>query len=705
MTETVQAQIRTAGPRPHPAQPEADTARIDTARIEPVEPGRYVSLPELTVDVRGIMGTISGRGEVTEGATVDAAVAFSALLNRYAGEPVTVEVIISKPKRGNVVHRLVADSTLVEQGYSLPSAQPAIIPDARLRLSQGGVGELRIRSRIRTRLLPVSARRALTAQAIRFIRAALASPDTPLAALPGVDEDQLRLQLLNWNDTTRPYPATLPIHELFLRWVSNRPNSVAVADGRNALTYRELYQRAAAVAARLRAGRRRPVGEPVGILLDRSPDAVAALVGASLAGAVSVPLDPAYPKERLRLLMRSQNVRTVVTRAEHVVGIPVEHREILLMEDIAAAPHQKHERLKSHPPTATLMFTSGSTGEPKAVEIAHKGIIRLVCDDTSVDFRPADVVLHNAPLAFDASLLEIWGALGRGARLELAPPGPLSLGELAEVVRGRGITVLWLTAGLFHQLVDHEPGCFVGVRRVYAGGDVVSARHVRALLERFPGLEVANGYGPTENTTFTCCHLMRSKSDLGTGSVPIGRPIGNTRVYLLDPYRQPVPVGVAGELWASGDGLALGYAHRPDLTAEKFVTPLRGPLRGIRMYRTGDLARYRGDGVLEFLGRRDSQVKVNGYRIEPAEVQAAILKLPAVRQCCVVVERDPLGSKRLAAYIVGDGDGEPGSLVKEVRAALLDRLPFFMVPARIQALDSLPLNRNGKVDAALLRRG
>ena len=700
MIDTAQAQTRTTVPETAGEKPQTDTPGADA-----VEPERYVSLPELTVDVRGIMGTLTGRGEVTEAATVDAAVAFSALLNRYAGEPVTVEVIVSKPKRGNVVHRLVADSTLVEQGYSLQSAQPALIPDARLRLSQGGVGELRIRARIRTRLLPVSARRALSAQAIRFIRAALASPDTPLAALPGVDEDQLRLQLLNWNDTTRPYPATLPIHELFLRWVSKHPNSVAVADGQDVLTYQDLYRRAAAVAARLRAERRQPVGEPVGILLDRSLDAVAALVGVSLAGAVSVPLDPSYPAERLRLLMRSQNVHTVITRAEHVVGIPVEHREILLMEDIAAGPHQKHERLKSYPPTATLMFTSGSTGEPKAVEIAHKGIIRLVCDDASVDFRPADAVLHNAPLPFDASLLEIWGALGRGARLELAPPGPLSLAELADVVRGRGITVLWLTAGLFHQLVDHEPGCFVGVRRVYAGGDVVSARHVRALLERYPGLEVANGYGPTENTTFTCCHLMRSKSDLGTGSVPIGRPIGNTRVYLLDPYRQPVPVGVAGELWASGDGLALGYAHRPDLTAEKFVTPLRGPLRGIRMYRTGDLARYRGDGVLEFLGRRDSQVKVNGYRIEPAEVQAAILKLPAVRQCCVVVERDPLGSKRLAAYIVGDGDSEPGPLVKEVRAALMDRLPFFMVPARIQALDSLPLNRNGKVDAALLRRG
>jgi amino acid adenylation domain-containing protein len=687
------------------AQLEAEAAEVEAedTPVEAGEPGRYVSLPELTVDVRGIMGTITGRGEVTESAAVDAAVAFAALLNRYAGEPVTVEVILSKPKRGNVVHKLVADSTLVEQGYSLPSSRPSIVPDARLRLSQGGVGELRIRPRIRTRLLPVSARRALMAQAIRFIRAALASPDTPLAALPGVDEDQLRLQLLNWNDTTRPYPATLPIHELFLRWVSKHPGNVAVADGRSELTYQALYQKAAAVAARLRAGRHQALGEPVGILLERGLDAVAALVGASLAGAVSVPLDPSYPQERLRLLMRSQNVRTVITRAEHVVGVPVEHRAILLMEDIAAAPQQKHERLKTSPATATLMFTSGSAGEPKAVEIAHKGIIRLVCDDACVDFRPADVVLHNAPLASDASLLEIWGALGRGARLELAPPGPLPLGELAGVVRGRGVTVLWLTAGLFHQLVDQEPGCFVGVRRVYAGGDVVSARHVRALLERYPGLEVANGYGPTENTTFTCCHLMRSKSDLGSGSVPIGRPVGNTRVYLLDPYRQPVPVGVAGELWASGDGLALGYAHRPDLTAEKFVTPLRGPLRGIRMYRTGDLARYRGDGVLEFLGRRDSQVKVNGYRIEPAEVQAAILKLPAVRQCCVVVEHDALGGRRLAAYLVGDG--EPGPLVREVRAALMDRLPFFMVPSRFQALDSLPLNRNGKVDAALLTRG
>ena len=260
------------------------------------------------------------------------------------------------------------------------------------------------------------------------------------------------------------------------------------------------------------------------------------------------------------------------------------------------------------------------------------------------------------------------------------------------------VTVAWLTAGLFHQLAEFNPECFAGLRRVFAGGDVVSPRHVRTLLELHEGLEFVNGYGPTESTTFTCCHLVRSAGELTGDTVPIGTPIANTDVFVVDEDGTPVPPGVRGELWIAGDGLAAGYAGRPDLTAERF-----GTIGGVRVYRTGDLVVQRPDGALDFLGRNDFQVKVNGFRIELPEVEAALGALPGVRQACVLAEPDPFGGKRLVAFVVPDEVS--GTAPRHLRSGLAAGLPSYMVPARYEFMDRFPLTRNGKVDRDVLLRG
>ncbi|MGW2839227.1 amino acid adenylation domain-containing protein [Streptomyces sp. NPDC001493] len=540
--------------------------------------------------------------------------------------------------------------------------------------------------------VPHDVAEALDSRIEGFVAAALAEPQRPLSEVELVDDTEWAL-LTAWAGPDRP-PVEQPVHRMFAAWAQKQPDAVAVSTHDAELTYRELLEYATGIAHALAERGVRP-GDPVGILLDRGLTSVAAMVGVAMAAATAVPLDPAYPEPRLRLMMSGPGVRTTLTSEALAGRVPVGTALVVEGVEPSVAPLEPAEA-----EVATVMYTSGSTGTPKGVQLSHRGIARLTADDR-IDFGPEDVVLHLAPATFDAALLEVWCALALGARLHVAPAGPLTLGELADVVTGRGITVLWLTAGLFHQMAEHEPDAFSSVRRLFSGGDVVSPHHVNSLLTRHPGLTVVNGYGPTENTTFTCCHLMREPLPPGTATVPIGTPVHSTRVFLVDRGGHPVPPGVPGELWAEGAGLAAGYLGLPEQSAERFHVPESGRLRGLRCYRTGDLARFRADGILEFLGREDGQAKVNGHRIEPGEIEQAILAQPGVRGACVLVETDALGGKRLAAHIAGDDK----SLAKAVRAALRDSLPAYLVPARYIVTERLPLTVNGKTDRARLLAG
>jgi acyl-coenzyme A synthetase/AMP-(fatty) acid ligase/acyl carrier protein len=321
--------------------------------------------------------------------------------------------------------------------------------------------------------------------------------------------------------------------------------------------------------------------------------------------------------------------------------------------------------------------------------------VRLVQGSDYARFAPEEVFLQLAPLTFDASTFEIWGALLNGARLVLFPPHQPSLAELGAALERYEVTSLWLTAGLFHQMVEEQWESLRGLRQLLAGGEVLSPAHVQQAVQRLEGCQLINGYGPTENTTFTCCWPV-PPAGVESGSVPIGGPIANTQVYVLDGQRQPVPIGVPGELYIGGDGLARGYLNQPQLTAEKFVPDPFSGTPGARLYQTGDRVRWLEDGTLEFLGRRDRQVKVRGYRIELEEIEAVLGRHPGVREAVVLVRADQPEQKRLVAYLVPNGGDAPD--VRELRGFLQARLPEYMLPAAFVVLEALPLSPHGKID-------
>jgi amino acid adenylation domain-containing protein len=370
------------------------------------------------------------------------------------------------------------------------------------------------------------------------------------------------------------------------------PHAVAVEFEGATLTYAELDARATRLARRLRA-LRVGVESRVGVCANRSLELVVALLAVLKAGAAYVPLDPAYPRERLAGMIEDGGVRLVLAQAEAADRLPAAvHVEPLDRAEadaahLDAAPFESGAWPES---LAYVLFTSGSTGRPKGVMVPHRAVARLLEGGDWCRFSPDETFLQFVPIAFDVSTFELWGPLSCGARLVLFPPHTPSLDELAAFVQGHGITTLWLTSGLFHPVADAHPEVFAGVRRLLSGGDVVSAAHVRRVLRANPGLTFVNGYGPTEVTTYTTCHVVRDAGEVGT-TVPIGRPIARTTVHLLDAALRPVEDG-EGELCAGGAGVARGYQGRPALTAERFVPDPFSTTPGARLYRTGDRARW-----------------------------------------------------------------------------------------------------------------
>ena len=437
--------------------------------------------------------------------------------------------------------------------------------------------------------------------------------------------------------------------------------------------------------------------------MERSLDLLVALVAVLKAGGAYLPLDPAYPRRRLAFMLEDAGAEVVLTQEGVLDRLPqTEARIVCLDRDRAHWAEQNAQplRLPTHPDQlAYVIYTSGSTGRPKGVSVPHRAIVRLVRQTDYVSFSPNEVFLQMAPIAFDASTFEIWGPLLNGARIATYPPETPSLDGLAGFIEGHEVTTLWLTAALFHQMVDHRPEALGRLRQLVAGGDVLDPARVRTALDQLEGGSLFNGYGPTENTTFTCCHAMSRANDVGS-TVSIGRPIRNTRVYVLDSQMSPVPIGVPGELYIAGGGLARGYLGRPGLTADRFVPDPFTATPGGRLYRTGDLVRYLADGRLDFLGREDFQVKVRGFRIELGEIEAALKASSAVRDS-VVLARDDMGEdKRIVAYVVLTHAA--AATPKALRSLLAARLPDYMVPSVFVPLDELPVLPNGKIDRSAL---
>ncbi|MCF3119146.1 amino acid adenylation domain-containing protein [Streptomyces arenae] len=513
-----------------------------------------------------------------------------------------------------------------------------------------------------------------------------------------------------WNATRTPYPRNAPLHRLFEEQVRKTPNAPCVKDGTVTVTYRQLDRRANAVAWRLRESGVL-TGDRVAVVARLSAGAVAAMLGVLKAGGVYVPLDPSYPAGRLADMCRQVGVRAIVADRTSP-DLPASRR--------VPVPHTaEHER--ELPPAvdgvsasdpAYIMFTSGTTGRPKAVSVPHRSPARLVVASRALDVSETDTWLATTSMSFDVSCFEIFGALLNGARLVVLHRHTLLTPDaLAHRIKAEEATVMVLSAGLFHEVVSWRPEMFAQLRYLFVTADVVSPASVRAVLRHGPPRHLVNAYGPTENGIFCTMHEITDLSD-GQTSVPIGRPAANSLAYVVRPDGRQAAIGEQGELWVGGDGLAIGYHGDVERTSERFVDH-RFPGAGgdvQRLYRTGDRARWRSDGTLEFFGRLDRQVKLNGYRIELAEVESTLTAHPEASEAVVDVRESPSGRAQLIAWAVpcarsgrrrSDG-GERAVFARQLRMFVADHLPAFMVPSTVHVVDELPRNTNGKVDRRVL---
>jgi amino acid adenylation domain-containing protein/thioester reductase-like protein len=539
-----------------------------------------------------------------------------------------------------------------------------------------------------------------------LLNAIVDNPQQAIGRLPMLTAQET-LQLQAWNDTATDYPKDRTIAGLFEQQAAATPDNLAVVFAGQSLSYRQLNEKANRLAHYLlglksEAGTVLLTGNPlIAIIVERSPDMIVGLLGILKAGGAYVPVDPNYPAIRIRHMLEDSQAPLLLTQSRLQAQLSqdgVGHGCVPLCLDELDVSGQPAENLagRSGPEDlAYVIYTSGSTGMPKGVCTPHQGVSRLVKKTGFIEFSADETFLQLAPLAFDASTLEIWGSLLNGALLAIMPPQQPSLIEIGQALKKHQVTTLWLSAGLFQLMVNERLDDLRGLKQLLAGGEVLSLAAVKTALRELPECRLINGYGPTENTTFTACCLI-NEAYLGE-TVPIGKPIANTQVYLLDAAHQPVPPGVAGELCTAGAGLARGYLNQPELTAEKFIeVELFG--QQTRIYKTGDLARWLSGGNLEFLGRIDRQIKLRGFRIELGEIEAVLCQYPEVKEAVAnLYEAD--GDKRIVAYLTTDN----GSFSTEALLGWLKAgLPEYMVPSHFMVLDGLPLTPNGKIDRKAL---
>ncbi|MFJ4986608.1 non-ribosomal peptide synthase/polyketide synthase [Streptomyces sp. NPDC088732] len=537
---------------------------------------------------------------------------------------------------------------------------------------------------------------------VRVLDAVTTDPALPVTRIDLLGEAERKRLLTEWNDTGRETPhATLA--ELFEAQVARRQDATAVEFDGVTLSYAELNARANRLARLLVSRGVRPQ-DRVAVMMDRSADLVVALLAAVKAGAAYVPVDPAYPADRIAFMLADAEPSLLVTQQAQVrADIPGEHVVVddpptaSALEELGGEDLSDAERggrlLSAHP--AYVIYTSGSTGRPKGVLVAQQAVVRLVRHANYVALGADDVVAQASSVSFDAATFEIWGALVNGATLVGVDREVLLAPErLTAQIERDGITAMFVTTALFNRLVAESPEGLGRLRHLLFGGEAVDPASVRRLLELGAPKRLLHVYGPTETTTFATWQPVERVEG---GSVPIGGPVSGSRLYVLDGALRPVPPGVAGELYVSGAGLAQGYVNRPELTAERFVAnPYDGP--GERMYRTGDLVRWTAGGQLEYLARTDHQIKIRGFRIEPAEIETVLTSHPAVAHAAVAVREDQPGDKRLVGYVVPKTAVDGG----EVREYMSRLLPDYMVPSAVVVLDALPLTVNGKLDRKAL---
>ncbi|WP_013334575.1 non-ribosomal peptide synthetase [Gloeothece verrucosa] len=522
------------------------------------------------------------------------------------------------------------------------------------------------------------------------------NPEQPVVLIPFLTPQEQQQLLKDWNDTQVDYAYDKCIHQLFEEQVQRTPDAVAVVFENEQLTYQELNHRANQLAHYLQS---LGVGADVlvGVCLERSLEMIVGLLGILKAGGAYVPFDPQYPIERLKFMLEDTQVKVLLTQEKLVKSLPQNHVHIICLDTdwqtISLANQDNLNTLVSGENLAYVIYTSGSTGKPKGVVVTHQSVNRLVLNTNYIQLTVDDCIAQAANIAFDAATFEIWGALLNGAKLVIINKSVLlSPSEFAFNISSQKISVLFLTTALFNQLASFVPKAFSSLRYLLFGGEAVDPRWVQEVLDKGAPEKLLHVYGPTENTTFSSWYLVENLSTTAT-TIPIGKPITNTQIYVLDKYLRPVPVGIPGELYIGGLGLARGYLHQPTLTQEKFIT---NPFSlGEILYKTGDIARRLPDGNLEFVGRINNQIKIRGFRIELEEIETVLVLHSEIKQAVVTLRKNSLGEKYLVAYIIAKNSQLSPKIVRNF---LMQKLPDYMIPNDFVFLDAFPLNTNGKIN-------
>ncbi|HWS86509.1 MAG TPA: amino acid adenylation domain-containing protein [Pyrinomonadaceae bacterium] len=565
--------------------------------------------------------------------------------------------------------------------------------DLHLAMSEGAGGEVRGVLEYNTDLFDAETVGRMVSHFERLLAAVAADPEQAVGELPLLSHEERSLLLAEWNDTAAAYPSDKSIHRLFEEQAARTPDAVALVFGDVELTYAELNGRANQLAHYLQSLGVGPESL-VGVMMERSPEMVLSLLGVLKAGGAYVPFEPTQPSKRLAAMAEDARPSVLLTQESLRAHVPAGVEGVVCLD----AEWAEVERQGAHNPTggvvadncAYVIYTSGSTGRPKGVAITHRSAVAFIA--WAAETFPAEDfagVLASTSISFDLSVFELFATLARGGRVILVENAL----QLASAGAAEGVTLINTVPSAMAELV-RMGAVPESVRVVNLAGEALKNQLAQGVYEQTAVERVYNLYGPSEDTTYSTYTLV----ERGARREPtIGRPVSNTRAYVLDRYMQPVPVGVAGELHVGGAGLARGYLNRPNTTAEKFIPDPFSQEPGARLYRTGDLARFLPDGDIEFLGRVDFQIKLRGFRIELGEIEAALASHPAVREAVAVVREDG-GDKRLVAYLVADAPAPAA----ELRQYLRERVPDYMVPSAFVLLEGMPLNANGKVDRKAL---
>ena len=538
----------------------------------------------------------------------------------------------------------------------------------------------------------------------RLCEAVVEHPEDDIDSIPLFVDHETQERMTALNRTDRPYPRESTIQQEFENQAMQSPDAIAVVFKNRRMTFRELDQQSNQLAHHLhRQGVR--TQSLVGVYIERSPEMILSFLAILKAGAAYVPMDPRQPIDRLHHMIEETQLKCILTHSRVSNPLPSVSVPVLLVDKIQARLMQESAAALLHVDAAAgglayVMFTSGSTGRPKGVEVTHRGVLRLVKGVEYVNLADRAHILQLASPAFDASTFEIWGALLNGGQCVLSPKQIPSASELGRLLHDFRIDTVWLTATWFNAIVDEDPTVLSTVRQLIIGGEALSVSHVVKALQILKDTSITNGYGPTEGTTFTCCYRIPANFDPQSSSVPIGRPIANTKVYILDSHTRPTPIGVPGELCIGGDGLARGYLGDPDLTAERFISNPFSKHPGDRLYRTGDRVRLLPSGNIEYLGRLDRQLKIRGLRIEPGEIEHVLKQHPAIRDARVILRESQGVDPVLVAYVIPARENRIP--IASLKAYASKQLPEYMVPTFYVPLVEFPLTPTGKTDLQAL---